>query len=88
MSAKFYSAQPYFQPNFSVYAKIRLIRISAEKCVQPAEFLKNTAEGSDAVYLNSMQLEMCQAALLHAYGTLRKSELLHIPGILVASRNH
>ena len=31
--------QPYFQPNFVVSAKIRLIRISAEKMVQPAEFL-------------------------------------------------
>ena len=30
--------QPYFQPNFVVSAKIRLIRISAEKIVQRAEF--------------------------------------------------
>ena len=34
------------EPNFVVSAKIRLIRISAEKFVQPAEFKKNPAEGS------------------------------------------
>jgi len=42
VSAKFiaYTVQKYFQPNFVVAAKIRLIRISAENFVQPAEFKK------------------------------------------------
>ena len=37
--------QPYIQPNFVVSAKIRLIRISAEKFVQPAKFLKIRQRG-------------------------------------------
>ena len=37
--------QPYIQPNFVVSAKIRLIRISAEKFVQPAEFKKKQMRG-------------------------------------------
>jgi len=45
-----YTVQPYFQPSFVVSAKIRLIRISAEKFVQPAEFKKNPAEGSDMTH--------------------------------------
>ena len=44
--SQIYTVQPYFQPNFVVSAKIRLIRISAEKFVQPAEFKKNATEGS------------------------------------------
>ena len=43
-----FTVQPYFQPNFVVSAKIWLIRISAKKSVQPAEFLKNPADGSGA----------------------------------------
>ena len=38
-----------FSADLVVSAKIRLIRISAEKFVQPAEFKKNPAEGSAKV---------------------------------------
>ena len=40
-----YTVQPYFQLRFVVSAKIRLIRISAEKFVQPAEFQKKNQRG-------------------------------------------
>jgi len=57
-----YTVQPYFQPSFVVSAKIRLIRISAEKFVQPAEFKKNPAEGS-VPYLDRF-IRLCRLAVV------------------------
>ena len=37
--------QSYFQPNFVVSTKIRLIRISADKIVQPAELVEKSGWG-------------------------------------------
>ena len=42
----------HFQPNSVASAKIQLSRISAENMVQPAEFLKNPAEGSSRLSLS------------------------------------
>ena len=43
--SQIYTVQPYFQPNFVVSAKIRLIRISAKKFVQSAELKKIRLRG-------------------------------------------